>query len=103
MAPFEAFYGRKCRSPICWTEVGESQITGPEIIQETTDKICQIRDNLLAARSRQKSYADKRRKPYGLTVGYGHSKQMLPTVAYGLTVGYGHFKHNHSAIGYAWA
>ncbi|KAD4385790.1 hypothetical protein E3N88_25959 [Mikania micrantha] len=63
MVPFEALYGRKCRSPISWTEVGESQITGPEIIQETTDKIHQIRDNLLAAPSRQKSYADKRRKP----------------------------------------
>ncbi|KAD1469151.1 hypothetical protein E3N88_42776 [Mikania micrantha] len=50
MAPFEALYGRKCRSPICWTEVGDSQITGPEIIQETIDKIRQIRDNLLAAR-----------------------------------------------------
>ncbi|KAD5507566.1 hypothetical protein E3N88_15269 [Mikania micrantha] len=62
MAPFEALYGRKCRSPICWTEVGESHITGPEIIQETTDKIHQIRDNLLAAHSQQKSYADKRRK-----------------------------------------
>ncbi|KAD6796213.1 hypothetical protein E3N88_07109 [Mikania micrantha] len=49
MAPFEALYGRKCRSPICWTEIGESHITGPEIIQETTDKIHQIRDNLLAA------------------------------------------------------
>ncbi|KAD4385772.1 hypothetical protein E3N88_25941 [Mikania micrantha] len=63
MVSFEALYGRKCRSPICWTEVGDSQITGPKIIQETTDKIRQIRDNLLAARSRQKSYADKRTKP----------------------------------------
>ncbi|KAD4178039.1 hypothetical protein E3N88_26630 [Mikania micrantha] len=69
MAPFEALYGRKCRSPICWTEVGDSQITGPEIIQETTDKIRQIRDNLLASRSRQKSYTDKRRKPLEFEVG----------------------------------
>ncbi|KAL8251762.1 hypothetical protein R6Q59_035455 [Mikania micrantha] len=69
MAPFEALYGRKCRSPICWTEVGDSQITGPEIIQETTDKIRQICDHLLAARSRQKSYADKRRKPLEFEVG----------------------------------
>ncbi|KAD3336586.1 hypothetical protein E3N88_32105 [Mikania micrantha] len=69
MAPFEALYGRKCQSPICWTEVGDSQITGPEIIQETTDKIRQIRDNLLATRSRQKSYADKRRKPLEFEVG----------------------------------
>ena len=69
MAPFEALYGPKCRSPICWHEIGEAQITGPEIIQETTDKILQIRDNLLAARSRQKSYADKRRKPLEFAVG----------------------------------
>jgi hypothetical protein len=69
MAPFEALYGRKCRSPICFTEVGESQITGPEIIQETVDKISLIREHLLAARSRQKSYADKRRKPIEFQVG----------------------------------
>ncbi|GKB34724.1 putative reverse transcriptase domain-containing protein [Tanacetum coccineum] len=42
-APFEALYGRKCRSPICWTEVGEAQILGPELIQETTEKIIQIK------------------------------------------------------------
>ncbi|KAD4889014.1 hypothetical protein E3N88_21087 [Mikania micrantha] len=69
MAPFEALYGRKCRSPICWSEIGEVQITGPELIQETTDKIMQIRRNLLAARSRQKSYADKRRKPLEFNIG----------------------------------
>ncbi|KAI3786614.1 hypothetical protein L1987_40427 [Smallanthus sonchifolius] len=46
MAPFEALYGRKCRSPICWNEIGEAQITGPELIQETSDKIIQIRDNI---------------------------------------------------------
>lgn len=69
MAPFEALYGRKCRSPICWNEIGESQITGPELIQETSDKIQRIRDNLLVARSRQKSYADKRRKPLEFQIG----------------------------------
>ncbi|KAD4585874.1 hypothetical protein E3N88_23475 [Mikania micrantha] len=69
MAPFEALYGRKCRSPICWSEIGEVQITGPELIQETTDKIMQIRKNLLAARSRKKSYADKRRKPLEFNIG----------------------------------
>ncbi|KAI3687192.1 hypothetical protein L1987_80885 [Smallanthus sonchifolius] len=67
MAPFEALYGRKCRSPICWNEIGESQIT--ELIQETSDKVLRIRDNLLAARSRQKSYADKRRKPLEFRFG----------------------------------
>ncbi|KAI3808106.1 hypothetical protein L1987_24049 [Smallanthus sonchifolius] len=69
MAPFEALYGRKCRSPICWNEIGEAQITGPELIQETSDKIIQIRDNIRVARSRQKSYADKRRKPFEFQVG----------------------------------
>ncbi|GJV74181.1 RNA-directed DNA polymerase, eukaryota, reverse transcriptase zinc-binding domain protein [Tanacetum coccineum] len=62
-APFEALYGRKCRSPVCWAEVGEAQLTGPEIIHETTEKIFKIRDRMQAARDRQKSYADKRRRP----------------------------------------
>lgn len=68
-APFEALYGRKCRSPLCWNEVGDSQIVGPELIQETTDKIFKIRDRIKAARDRQKSYADKRRKPLEFSVG----------------------------------
>ncbi|KAD2805410.1 hypothetical protein E3N88_38787 [Mikania micrantha] len=68
-APFEALYGRKCRSPICWSEVGDNRITGPELIQETTDKIAQIQQRLQATRSRQKSYADKRRKPLEFQVG----------------------------------
>ncbi|GJU46717.1 putative reverse transcriptase domain-containing protein [Tanacetum coccineum] len=54
--PFEALYGRKCRSPVIWTEVGESQLIGPEIVQETTEKIVQIKERLKTARSRQKSY-----------------------------------------------
>nr|GFA34250.1 reverse transcriptase domain-containing protein [Tanacetum cinerariifolium] len=62
-APFEALYGRKCRSPVCWTEVGEAQILSPELIQETTEKIVQIKQRMQAARDRQKSYADLKRKP----------------------------------------
>nr|GEW76290.1 putative reverse transcriptase domain-containing protein [Tanacetum cinerariifolium] len=58
-ALFEALYGRKCRSPICWAEVGDRQLTGPEIIHETTEKIVQIKSRIQAARDRQKSYADK--------------------------------------------
>ncbi|GJY83352.1 putative reverse transcriptase domain-containing protein [Tanacetum coccineum] len=57
-APFEALYGRKCRSPVCWAEVGDVQLTGPEIIHETTEKIVQIRQRLQAARDRQRSYAN---------------------------------------------
>ncbi|GJX54690.1 putative reverse transcriptase domain-containing protein [Tanacetum coccineum] len=68
-ASFEALYGRKCRSPIMWAEVGEGQLIGPELVQETTEKISQIKDRLKAARDRQKSYADKRRKPLEFSVG----------------------------------
>ncbi|GJV94873.1 putative reverse transcriptase domain-containing protein [Tanacetum coccineum] len=57
-APFEALYGRKCRSPVCWAEVGQVQLTGPELVQETTEKIIQIKQRMQVARDRQKSYAD---------------------------------------------
>ncbi|GKA89574.1 putative reverse transcriptase domain-containing protein, partial [Tanacetum coccineum] len=68
-ASFEALYGRKCRSPIRWAEVGDSQLTGPEIIHETTKKIVQIKSRIQAARDRQKSYADVRQKPLEFQVG----------------------------------
>ncbi|GKB40605.1 putative reverse transcriptase domain-containing protein [Tanacetum coccineum] len=61
-APFEALYDRKCRSPICCAEVGEVQLTGPEIVHKTTKKIIQIKQRIQAARDRQKSYADLKRK-----------------------------------------
>nr|GFC09114.1 putative reverse transcriptase domain-containing protein [Tanacetum cinerariifolium] len=62
--PFEALYGRKCCSPVCWTEVGEAQILGPDLIQETTEKIIQIKQRMQAARDRQKSYVDLKHKLY---------------------------------------
>ncbi|GJU84207.1 putative reverse transcriptase domain-containing protein [Tanacetum coccineum] len=68
-APFEALYGRKCRSPVCWAEVGDAQLTGPAIIHETTKKIVQIKSRIQAARDRQKSYANIRRKPMVFQVG----------------------------------
>nr|GFB55599.1 putative reverse transcriptase domain-containing protein [Tanacetum cinerariifolium] len=68
-APFEALYGRKCHSPVCWTEVREAQILGPELIQETIEKIVQIKQRMQAARDRQKSYADLKRKPMEFQVG----------------------------------
>ncbi|GJZ08687.1 putative reverse transcriptase domain-containing protein [Tanacetum coccineum] len=67
--PFEALYSRKCRSPVCWAEVGDVQLTGPEIIHETTEKIVQIRQHLQAARDRQRSYVNIRRKPLEFQVG----------------------------------
>ncbi|GKB12638.1 putative reverse transcriptase domain-containing protein [Tanacetum coccineum] len=68
-APFEALYSRKCRSPVCWSEVGDSQLTGPELVRETTEMIVQIKNRLLTARSRQKSYADVSCKPMEFQVG----------------------------------
>nr|GEY85565.1 putative reverse transcriptase domain-containing protein [Tanacetum cinerariifolium] len=61
-APYEALYGQKCRSPVCWAEVGESQLTSPELIQETMEKIVFIKQRIQAAQDRQKSYANLKRK-----------------------------------------
>ncbi|GJR99862.1 putative reverse transcriptase domain-containing protein [Tanacetum coccineum] len=68
-APFEALYGRKCRSPVCWVEVGDAQLTGPEIIHETTKKIIQIKKCIQAARDRQKSYTDRKHNLLEFEVG----------------------------------
>nr|GEW41658.1 putative reverse transcriptase domain-containing protein [Tanacetum cinerariifolium] len=68
-APFEALYGRKCRSPVCWSEVGDTQLIGPKMIRETTEKIVRIKNRLLTTRSRQKSYAYMRRRPLEFDVG----------------------------------
>ena len=69
MAPYEALYGRPCRSPLCWTKVGESSITGPDLIRDTSEKVSLIRQRLLTAQSRQKSYAYVRRRPLEFEVG----------------------------------
>ena len=62
MAPFEALYGRKCRTPLYWSETGESQLFGTDIIQEAERQVQVIRENLRIAQSRQKSYADGKRR-----------------------------------------
>nr|GEU94221.1 putative reverse transcriptase domain-containing protein [Tanacetum cinerariifolium] len=67
-ASFEALYGIKCRSPIMWAEVREGQLIGHELVQETTEKISQIKDRLKAARDRHTSYTDKRRKTLEFSV-----------------------------------
>ncbi|GJT89893.1 putative reverse transcriptase domain-containing protein [Tanacetum coccineum] len=68
-APFEALYGRKCCSAVCWAEVGEVQLTGLELVQETTEKIIQIKQRMQVAYDRQKSYADLKHKPMEFQVG----------------------------------
>ncbi|XP_050233317.1 uncharacterized protein LOC126681805 [Mercurialis annua] len=69
MAPYEALYGRRCRSPICWEEVGERKLTGAEIIQVTSKKVPLIKQRLNTTFSRQKSYADPKRKDIEFQVG----------------------------------
>ena len=62
MAPYEALYERKCRTPLYWTELSEKKIIGPDLIQETEEKVKIIRERLKVATYRQKSYADSKRK-----------------------------------------
>nr|GFC94623.1 hypothetical protein [Tanacetum cinerariifolium] len=68
-APFELLYGRKCRVPICWNEVGEHFIEGPKLIEITNEKVAVAKEKLKEARSRQKSYADKHRRDLEFQVG----------------------------------
>ncbi|XP_020082350.1 uncharacterized protein LOC109705944 [Ananas comosus] len=69
MAPFEALYGRKCRSLIHWSEVGERAVLGPDVLREAEEKVCLARQRLLTAQSRQRSYANKRRRDLEFVVG----------------------------------
>jgi hypothetical protein len=69
MAPYEALYGRPCRTPICWAQEEDSILLGPDLVRETTEKVAIIRERILAAQSRQKSYADQRRRPLEFVVG----------------------------------
>ncbi|GJV73872.1 putative reverse transcriptase domain-containing protein [Tanacetum coccineum] len=77
-APYEALYGQKCRSLVCWAEVGEAQLTGQELIQETTEKIVLIKQRMQAAQDRQKNYADRKRKPMKFEVGNKVMLKVLP-------------------------
>nr|GEX35803.1 putative reverse transcriptase domain-containing protein [Tanacetum cinerariifolium] len=68
-APYEALFGQKCRSPVCWAEVGKSQLTGPELIQETTEKIVLIKQRMQGAQDRPKNHVDRKRKPMEFEIG----------------------------------
>ncbi|XP_075515445.1 uncharacterized protein LOC142550092 [Primulina tabacum] len=69
MAPFEDLYDRKCRSPICWEDVGERQMSMPEFVQEMKENVEMIRKQMKAAQDRQASYDNKRRRPLEFQVG----------------------------------
>ena len=69
MAPFEAIYDRKCRTLICWDEVGERRLVGPELVQVTLEKVKVVCDYLKTARDRQRSYANNRRRDLQFEIG----------------------------------
>ena len=69
MAPFEALYGRKCRSPLCWSDVSEMVILGPEIIEETVQQVRLIQSRIKNAQDRQKRYVDAKRRKVEFEIG----------------------------------
>ena len=69
MAPFEALYGRKCKTPICWYDDGEAVLLGPEMLQQINEQVRLIREKIKASQDRQKSYYDRRRKPLDFQEG----------------------------------
>ncbi|GJU95999.1 putative reverse transcriptase domain-containing protein, partial [Tanacetum coccineum] len=83
-APFEALYGRKCKSHVLWAEVGENRLTSPKMVQETIDKVVLIKERLKAAKDHQKSYAYNRRKPLEFEIGPFEIPEKIGTIAYRL-------------------
>jgi len=83
MAPYEALYGRRCRTPLCWQQDGESVVLGPKFLQQTTEKVKVIQDCMHATQSQQKSYADKRRRPLEFEAGDHVFLLVTPTVGIG--------------------
>ncbi|WVZ90416.1 hypothetical protein U9M48_036721 [Paspalum notatum var. saurae] len=69
MSPFQALYGRQCRTPLMWEEAGERQFFGPAMFEEAAENVAKVRENLIIAQSRQKSYADKRRRELAFEAG----------------------------------
>ena len=69
MSPYEALYGRRCCTPICWDEPGSSSVVAPDQVQDDVARVALIRENMLAAQSRQRSYANRRHRPLEFRVG----------------------------------
>uniref|UniRef100_A0A151UIN0 Retrotransposable element Tf2 n=2 Tax=Cajanus cajan TaxID=3821 RepID=A0A151UIN0_CAJCA len=86
MTPFEALYGRRCKTPLCWYQEGESVVVGPELVLQTTEMVRQIQERLRATQSRQKSYADRRRRPLEFEEGEHVFLRVTPTTRVGRAV-----------------
>jgi len=78
MAPFEALYGRRCRTPLNWSEAGERNVFGPDMVSEAEEQVRVIQENLKIAQSQQKSYADKKRQSISFQVGDHVYLQVTP-------------------------
>ena len=83
MAPYEALYGRKCQTPLCWYKDGENMIVGPEMVQQTTAKVRKIKEKMKTSQDRQKSYADKRRRLLEFEQGDHVFLRVTPTTGVG--------------------
>ena len=80
MAPYEALYGRRCRTPLCWYQDGEAFVLGPAFLQQTTNEVKLIQDRMRATQSRKKSYVDKRRRPLEFDEGDHVFLRVTPTI-----------------------
>ncbi|XP_027912137.1 uncharacterized protein LOC114171116, partial [Vigna unguiculata] len=69
LAPYEALYGRSCRTPLYWYQDGEAMLVGPELLEHTTKKVRTVRNRMQASQSRQKAYVDRRRRPLEFATG----------------------------------
>jgi len=86
MTPYEALYGRRCRTPLCWQQDGKFLVLGLEFLQQTTEKVRVIQDRIRVTQSPQKSYADKRRKPLEFEAGDHVFLRVTPTVGIGIAL-----------------
>ena len=86
MAPYEALYGRRCRTPLCWNQNGESLVLGPKFLQQTAEKVKAIQERMRATQSTQKSYADKRRRPLEFEAGDHVFLRVTPTAGIGRAI-----------------
>ena len=86
MAPYEALYGRRCRTPLCWYQDGESVVVGPKLLRQTTEKVKLIQERMKASQSRQKSYADQRRRPLEFEPGDHVFLRITPTTGVGRAI-----------------
>ena len=86
IAPYEALYGRRCRTPLCWYQDGELVVVGPELLRQTTEKVKLIQERMKASQSRQKSYADQRRRPLEFEPGDHVFLRITPTTGVGRAI-----------------